>query len=132
MVRKNNRSSSLEIKCSIYIYPLVFPRGQTYAFAAEKVVNHNSRSYFLICLAPCKAIQHSLRFYRDSGYSGFHSISVYHQYSGFQSLEGFRIIRAAFHKPNFPDSGIRIPLHVMILLKMFPCFLAVTFVSQKT
>ena len=24
-----------------YIYPLVFPRGQTYAFAAEKAVNRN-------------------------------------------------------------------------------------------
>ena len=38
MVRKNNPRSSLEV---FYIYPLVFPRGQTYSFAAEKVVNHN-------------------------------------------------------------------------------------------
>ena len=101
MVRKKNRSSSLK---KFLIYPLVFPRGQTYAFAAEKAVNHNlletNPDFFFICFAPCKAIKHSLRFYRDSGYSGF------------------RIPRAAFHKPNFPDSGIRISLHVIIREKL--------------
>ena len=36
MVRKNN-----PVAWMFYIYPLVFPRGQTYAFAAERAVNRN-------------------------------------------------------------------------------------------
>ena len=55
-----------------YIYPLVFPRGQTYAFAAEKAVNHNpfktNRDLFFNCFAPCKGIQHSPRFWIPPGF----------------------------------------------------------------
>ena len=39
-----------------YIYPLVFPRGQTYAFAAEKAVNRNpfktNRDLFFLFILP--------------------------------------------------------------------------------
>ena len=39
-----------------YIYPLVFPRGQTYAFAAEKAVNRNpfktNRDLFFLFVLP--------------------------------------------------------------------------------
>ena len=122
-----------------YIYPLVFPRGQTCAFAAEKVVNRNPFKtnrdlFFFICFAPCKGIQHSLRFWiprrgfhRDSRYSGFQSFSVDLVFwipilSGIQV--SFSSMYAEFHKPNFQDSGISDCLTCDDLLNMFPCFLA--------
>ena len=121
-----------------YISPLVFPRGHTYAFAAEKAVNRNpfktNRDLFFICLAPCKGIQHSLRFWiprrgfhRDSRYSGFLSFSVDLVFwipilSGIQV--SFSCMYSEFHKPNFPDSGISDCLTCDDLLNMFPCFLA--------
>ena len=50
---KKELSSSLDM---FYIYPLVFPRGQTYAFAAEKAVNLNpfktNRDLFLYLFRP--------------------------------------------------------------------------------
>ena len=50
---KKELSSSLDM---FYIYPLVFPRGQTYAFAAEKAVNRKpfktNRDLFLYLFRP--------------------------------------------------------------------------------
>ena len=124
-----------------YIYPLVFPRGQTYAFAAEKAVNHNpfktNRDLFFNCFAPCKGIQHSPRFWIPR--RGFHWDSRYFShfrwilFSGFQSLVGFRIPSAAcFPNSTILDSRSSDCLTCEDLLNIFPCFLAVTFVSHKT
>ena len=55
-----------------YIYPLVFPRGQTYAFAAEKAVNlypfKTNRDLFFYLFRP-RIPRRGLR--RDSSYPGF-------------------------------------------------------------
>ena len=46
-----------------YIYPLVFPRGQTYAFAAEKAVNRNpsktNRDHFFFVLPHVRAVSYT-------------------------------------------------------------------------
>ena len=140
MVRKNN-----PVAWMFYIYPLVFPRGQTYAFAAERAVNRNpfktNRDLFFICFAPCKGIQHSLRFWiprrgfhRDSRYSGFQSFSVDLVF-WIPILSGIQVslscMYSEFHKPNFPDSGISDCLTCDDLLNMFPCFLAYIRQSQN-
>ena len=124
------RNGKKELSISLdmfYVYPLVFPLGQTYAFAAEKAVNlypfKTNRDLFFICFAPgfhdvdCAGIPVT----RDSNH--FQWIL----YSGFQNIRGagqdsFSCMYSQFHKPNFADSGIRIPLHADDLLNMFPCF----------
>ena len=93
-----------------YIYPLVFPRGQTYAFAAEKAVNlypfkTNRDLFFFICFAPgfhdvdCAGIPVT----RDS--SHFQWIF----YSGFQNTRGRVRIPSAACIPNFTSPISRIP-----------------------
>ena len=89
---------------------------------------------FFFCLFRPRIPRRGLR--RDSSYPGFWSFSVdllflVPEYKG-AGPDSFSCMYSEFHKPNFPDSGIRIPLHADDLLNMFPCFFAVTFVSQKT
>ena len=126
-----------------YIYPLVFPRGQTYAFAAEKAVNHNpfktNRDLFLIASPHVRESNTVL----DSGFHDVDSTGIpgtpdfshfrWILFSGFQSLVGFRIPSAAcFPNSTILDSRSSDCLTCEDLLNIFPCFLAVTFVSHKT
>ena len=138
---KKELSSNLDM---FYTYPLVFPRGQTYAFAAKKAVNRNPFKtnrdlFFLSFVSPHVTESNTVldsRFYevdctgipvtRDS--SHFQWIL----YSGFQNTRGRVRIPSAACIPNSTSPISRIPLHADDLLNMFPCFLAVTFVSQKT
>ena len=115
MVRKNNPVAWI---CFIYIYALVFPRGQTYAFAAEKAVNRNPflkriAIYFFIFLPHVRESNTVLD-------SGFHDVdptgipvifsgscildSNLKWDSGFLQLHVFRIPQAQF--PGFRNLGL--------------------------
>ena len=118
-----------------YIDPLVFPRGQTYAFAAEKAVNHNpfktNRDLFFNCFAPCKGIQHSPRFWiprrgfhRDSRYSGFQSFSVDFVFwiSIFSGIpDSFSCMYSEFHNSGFQKLGLP---YMWRFVKHFSMFLS--------
>ena len=99
----------------IYIYIVQFfhgdkltrlqPRKQLIAILLKRIAIF----FFLICFAPCKGIQHSLRFWIPR--RGFHRDSSHFQwilYSGFQSYVGFRIPSAACI-PNSTSLISRIP-----------------------
>ena len=112
-----------------YIYPLVFPRGQTCAFAAEKVVNRNpfktNRDLFFLFVLPHVRESNTVL---DSGFHDVDSTGIpgtrdsshfqWILYSGFQSYVGFRFPLAACI-PNSTSLISRIPesriaLHVTI------------------
>ena len=95
-----------------YIYPLVFPRGQTYAFAAEEAVNRNPfetkwRSFFSPNVRESNTIL-------DSGFHDVDSTGTpgtrdsshfqWNLYSGFPQLHVFRISKAQF--PGFRNLGL--------------------------
>ena len=135
MVRKNNPVAWI---CSKYILQFfngdkltrLQPRKQLIAILLKRIAIF----FFFVCFAPCKGIQHSLRFWipqrgfhRDSRYSGFQSFSVDLVFwipisSGIQ--DSFSCMYSEFHKQNFPDSGISDCLTFDDLLNMFPRFLA--------
>ena len=100
-----------------YIYPLVFPRGQTYAFAAEKAVNRNpsktNRDHFIFVLPHVRESSTVL----DSGFHDVDSTGIPVIFSGscildsnlkwdsgFLQLHVFRIPQAQF--PGFRNLGL--------------------------
>ena len=93
-----------------YIYPLVFPRGQTYAFAAEKAVNlypfKTNRDLFFLFVSPQDSTTWIAPGFQLPG------ILVIYQwifYSGFQNTRGRVQIPSAACIPNFTSPISRIP-----------------------
>ena len=122
-----------------YLYPLVFPRGHTYAFAAEKAVNRNpfktNRDHFCFVLPHVRESSTVL----DSGFHYVDSTGIPVIFtgscildsnlkwdSGFLQLHVFRIPQAQFPGFRSPDC-----LTCDDLLNMFPCFLAYIRQSQN-
>ena len=115
-----------------YIYPLVFPRGQTYAFAAEKAVNRNpfktNRDLFFLFVLPHVRESNTVL---DSGFHDVDSTGIPVIFSGscildsnlkwdsgFLQLHVFRIPQAQF--PGFRNLGLpymwRFVKHVSMFL----------------
>ena len=97
-----------------YIYPLVFPRGQTYAFAAEKAVNlypfKTNRDLFFLFVSPQDSTTWIAPGFQLPGilviFSGSFILDSRIQGggSGFLQLHVFRISQAQFPGFRNPDS----------------------------